>query len=248
MLYLVLIHLLIVFIYHTDNNHVDCGSVTIRVDEDIILDETPPVISNVTVTMNNATSSDTSQQDVGSVTVSWNGSDPESGVKKYYVVVGSDTYETTNNSTSLTITGLRDGDYVFKVYGENNDGYKASSDDITGANTSQGYCSASASSRYTWHYTVTLTGDYMQGLTNTEVNRGYNYTTTLRANENAGNYTYTLPNTITVSMGGTTISTGNTAGHYTYTNTSGALTVYSVTGNIAITANATRSGGGLCNN
>ena len=230
------------------NNRVDCGSVTILVDEDIILDETPPVISNVTVTINNATSDNTSQNDVGSVTVSWDGNDPESGVKKYYVVVGNNTYETTNNTTSLTITGLQDGSYTFKVYGENNDGYKASSSDINNATTSQGYCSASTNSNYTWHYTVTLTGQYMQNLTNTDVNRGYNYSTTLRAQANAGNYTYTLPNTITVSMGGTTISTGNTAGHYTYTASSGALTVYGVTGNIAITANATRSGGGVCGN
>ena len=226
------------------SNRVDCGSVDILVDEDIIVDETPPVISNVTVTINNATSDDTSLNNVGSVTVSWDGNDPESGVKKYYVVVGSNTYETTNNTSSLTITGLQDGTHVFKVYGENNDGYKASSSDINNATTSSGYCSASSSANYTWHYTVTLTGQYMQGLANTEVNRGYNYTTTLRANANSGNYTYTLPNTITVTMGGNTISTGNTAGHYTYSNSNGAFTAYGVTGNIAITANATRSGGG----
>ena len=45
-------------------------------------------------------------------------------------------------------------------------------------------------------------------------------------------------------MGGTTISTGTTAEHYTYSNTSGAFTAYGVTGNIAITANATRSNAG----
>ncbi len=233
-----------IYLSYVDNSHVDCGSVTILVDEDIILDETPPVISNVTVTINNATSDDTANNSVGSVTVSWNGSDPESGVKKYYVVVGNNTYETTNNTTSLTITGLQDGTYVFKVYGENNDGYKASATDINNATTAQGNCSASTSANYDWHYTVTQTGQYMQGLQNTAVNRGYNYVTTLRAQANSGNYTYTLPNSITVRMGGTTISTGTTAGRYTYTNSSGALTVYGVTGDIAITANATRSGGG----
>lgn len=231
-----------IYLSYTENNHVDCGSVTILVDEDEILDETPPVISNVNVTINNATSADTTQTNVGSVTVSWTGNDPESGVKKYYVVVGSNTYETENNTQSLTITGLADGNYVFKVYGENNDSYKASSDDINSCNNS--YCSASSSSQYTWHYTVSLTGQYMQALTDTAVNRGYDFTTTLRANANAGLYTYTLPNTISVTMGGTTISTGTTAEHYTYSNTSGAFTAYGVTGNIAITANATRSNAG----
>ena len=233
-----------IYLSYSDNNHVDCGSVRILVDEDIIVDETPPVISNVSVVINSATSENMSDNNVGSVTVNWDGSDPESGVKKYYVVVNNNTYETTNNTSSLTITGLQDGTYVFKVYGENNDGYKASSTDISNATTSQGYCSASSSSNYDWHFTVTQTGQYMQNLTNTSVNRGYNYSTTLRAQANSGNYTYTLPNNITVRMGGNTISTGNTSGHYTYSNSSGALTVYGVTGDIAITANATRSGGG----
>ena len=239
-----------IYLSYSDNSYVSCGNVTISVDEQEIEDTTPPVISNVSVVINNATSDDTSNSTVGSVTVSWNGVDSESGVKKYYVIAtsnsGSNTYETNDNTQSLTITGLSDGTYTFKVYGENNHGYKASDNDINNASTASGACSASESDNYDWHYTVTLSGQYMRELTDTQVNRGYDYTTTLRANANAGNYTYTLPNTITVRMAGTTISTGTTAGKYTYSNTSGALSVYGVTGDIAITANATRSGGGGC--
>lgn len=241
-----------IYLTYNENPYVDCGSLTILVDEDELEDTTPPIISNVTATINNATSNDTSNNAVGSVTVTWTGVDAESGVKKYYVIATSggvsNTYETTNNIQSLTITGLTDGTYVFKVYGENNHGYKASTTDINNASTSSGNCSASTSSNYDWHYTVTQTGQYMQALTNTAVNRGYDYTTTLRANANTNQYNYTLPNTITVTMGGTTITTGTTEGHYNYSNSSGALTVYGVTGDIAITANATRSNANICGN
>lgn len=239
-----------IYLSYPENSYVDCGSLTILVDEDEIEDTTPPVISNVTVTQNNATSDNTSNNSVGSVTVTWNGDDPESGVKKYYVVAtvnnNSTTYETTNNTQSITIDNLVDGTYVFKVYGENNHGYKASDTDINNATTSQGYCSASTSSNLDWHYTVTQSGNYMQALTVTAVNRGYNYQVTLRANANTNQYNYTLPNTITVRMNGTTLSTGTSSGQYTYSNSSGAVVVYGVTGDIAITANATRSNAGGC--
>ena len=230
---------------YNDVTNINCGGVTLLVDEQELEDETPPLISNVTVTQNNATSDNTSNNNVGSVTVSWTGSDPESGVKKYYIVVDNGTpYEqNVSSGTSYTVTGLDDVSHTFKVYGENNDGYKASDDDI--ANGNNEHC-ASTSSSFTWHYTVSLSSSsqYMRALTDTKVNRGYNYTTTLKANANTNNYNYTLPNTITVSMGGSNISTGTTAGRYQYNNSSGALTVYGVTGNISITARATRANAG----
>ena len=237
---------------HFSGGDVTAGSISLLVDEQEIEDETPPNVSNVTAVINDATSNDTTNQTVGSVTVSWTGSDAESGVKKYYVVAtignNSTTYETSDDTPQLTITGLRDGTYTFKVYGENNDEYKPTPDQINSCDTS--VCAVSTNNAFDWHYTASLVNSqYMQALTTTEVNRGYNYTTTLRANANTNTYTYTLPNTITVKMGGTTISTGTTAGRYNYNNSSGALTVYGVTGDLVITAVATRSGGGgLCNN
>ena len=237
-----------IYLSYAQNSYVTCGNVTILVDEQQIVDTTPPIISNVSVSINNATSSDTTTNSVGSVTVTWDGNDAESGVKKYYIIATSNgvsnTYQTSDATRSMTITGLSDGTYVFKVYGENNHGYKASDNDINNATTSSGYCSSSTSANYDWHYTVRLTGQYMQALTSTAVNRGYDYSTTLRANANEGLYSYTLPNTISVTMNGNTISTGNTAEHYTYTNSSGAFTAYGATGDITITANATRSIGG----
>lgn len=239
---------------YNEVSNINCGGITLLVDEQELEDKTPPLISNVTVSQNNATSDDTSNDNVGSLTVSWNGSDAESGVKKYYIVLKNESTgnETTyqqdsSGGTSYTVNGLKDGSYSFKVYGENNDGYKANASDIESGNTD--YCASSSSESYTWHYTVSLStnSQYMKALSDTKVNRGYNYTTTLQANDDSGNYSYSLPSSITVSMGGTNISTGTSAGRYQYTSSSGALTVYGVTGNISITAKATRSNtGGGC--
>ena len=239
---------------YNDVSNINCGGITLLVDEQELVDTTPPLISNVNVSQNNAISEDTTNNNVGSLTVSWNGSDAESGVKKYYIVLKNESTgnETTyqqdiSGGTSYTVSGLADGNYSFKVYGENNDNYKASASDIENGNID--YCASSSSTSYTWHYTVALSSSsqYMQALSNTKVNRGFNYTTTLKANDNTNSYNYTLPSSITVSMGDTNLSTGTSAGRYQYTSSSGALTVYGVTDNISITAKATRSNaGGIC--
>ncbi len=237
-----------------DGKTVNCGSVTLLVDEQEIEDTTPPVISNVNATINNATSNNTSNNNVGSLTVTWSGTDAESGVKKYYVIstVGgnSTTYETTDNTNSLTITGLADGAYTFKVYGENNHNHKPSNEDIAGPCVNQGTCAVSSELSFDWHYDVSFSNnsEYMKALTNTKVNRGYDYTTTLNVLDNANNYTYTRPTSVTVTMGGTSITTGTTTGHFSYTNNNGSFTVYGATGDIVITARGTRSGGSICGN
>lgn len=242
-----------IYLSYSESQNVVCGNVTITVDAEDTEDRTPPQISNVTATINNATSSDTSDNKVGSVTLNWTGVDAESGVKKYYVIVASSsetkTYETEDSNATITITGLADDTYTFKVYGENNHGYKASNSDIAGATSAAGACSISENNKFSWHYTVAYSqsSQYMKTLSNTKVNRGYNYTTTLQTNANTSTYTYSLPNSITVTMGGASISSGTTNGRYQYSNTSGSFTVYGVTGNIQITARASRSqSGGGC--
>ena len=243
-----------IYLSHTDESNVNCGTVTLLVDEEEVDDTTPPLVSNVQATINNATSDNTSDNNVGSVTVTWDGEDAESGVKKYYVIVtsaaGTNTYETENSNPSLTITGLADGNYQFKVYGENNHGYKPTDAQITNPSSSNGTVAESISYSFKWHYTVSLSSNsqYVKALSNTKVNRGYNYTTTLSANDEDNSYTYSLPTSITVNMDGTNISTGTSAGHYNYTRSSGNLTIYGVTGDTALTVRGTRTqkGGGGC--
>ena len=227
-----------IYLSYSENANVNCGSVTLLVDEQELEDTTPPIINSVSAVINNATSSTTTDNNVGSVTVSCSGTDAESGVKKYYIIArkGNDatTYETENNNCSLTITGLSDGTYTFKVYGENNDGYKPSDEDITRDDTNPGVCMLSESYPFDWHYTVSYSSDTrnMRTLSTTAVNRGFNYSVTLQADNN-----YNLPNSLDyVTMGGTEISTttGTETGHYKYTRNSGAFNVYGATGDIEI--------------
>ncbi len=240
---------------YSDVSNINCGNISILVDKVELKDETPPEISDVLVSINDATSDDTTNQNVGSVDVSWTGVDAEAGVKKYYVVAYTvsnntekyyDTFETTDTNPKLTITGLADGSYVFKVYGENNDGYKPGDDQINSCNDK--YCSKSSVGSFDWHYTVSLTSNStnIQSISPTEVNRGKNLTATITPStysSQCGQNSYTLSNTIEVKMGGTTITSGNTAGHYNYnrSNNSGTLTVYGVTGDITVYTTASNN-------
>lgn len=227
----------------------NCGSVKLLVDKEEEDDLTPPIISNVMATINDATSETTTDNNVGSITLNWTGIDAESGVEMYYVVVykgtsGSETlyntYETPDSNPQLTITGLEDGDYSFKVYGKNNKEHMPTQEEIESCNSD--YCSMTSNSNYKWHFTVSLTND-STGITSISpeaVNRGKTLSATITPNSTSngcGDTTYyKLSNNITVTMGGNTIDSGTTAGQYQYTtgSESGKLTVYGVTGDITV--------------
>lgn len=243
---------------YNDIYFVDCGSVTIAVDiDESFIDTTPPIISNVVAEIQDATSSDTSNNSVGSIKVTWNVDDE--AVDHYTVMIYSvngatetllNTYDTSQKQ--YTFTGLTDGDYVFKVYGtDSSDRHNtATQNDINNANTSAGYCCKSASGSFDWHYTVTTNLTYCtESNTNKKVNRGFDFTTTVTKNadqqQTCGTTTYSLPNSITVKMGGNNISSGTSRGQYRYTGSStvspGDITVYGVTGDLEITVTGTSS-------
>ena len=141
----------------------NCGAVTIHVDEQEIVDTTPPVISGLTVTINDATSETTTDNNVGSVTLNWTGTEPETAIEKYYILVykGSNAtpteYQTSDNNPQYTITGLSDDSYYFKVYGKNTQPLEPSSTQISDCNDS--YCAKTTSTQYKWHYTIGLTNN-----------------------------------------------------------------------------------------
>ena len=245
---------------YADVTNSNCGSVTIRVDEEEVPDTTPPEISNLSVTINDATSDDTSANDVGSVTLNWTGTEAESAIEKYYVLVyeGTSTegqeYETPDNNPQITITGLKDTNYYFKVYGKNTKTITLATDQI--ASCSNQYCAKTASSNYKWHYTISLSDEStnINSISPTAVNRGKNTVVTITPNsyeESGGtcggtttNY-YTISNNITVTMDSNTMTTGTSAGQYTFSRTTsgtktGKLNLYGVTGNIEITATASQ--------
>ena len=239
----------------------NCGAISIQVDKEEIQDTTPPEISNLTVTVNDATSETTTDNNVGSVTLNWTGTEPESAVKKYYIVVyegnsaTGTTYETTDNNPQYTITGLKDTNYSFKVYGENTKDVAPSSNQISSCNDS--YCAKTASTAYTWHYTISLSSSSsnIKSISPTAVNRGKNTTVTITPDSyTSGGGTcggtstteyYTISNTITVKMGGNNMSSGTGAGQYQFTRSTsgtktGTLKLYGVTGDIEITATASQ--------
>lgn len=238
----------------------NCGSISIQVDKEEISDTTPPEISNLTVTINDATSETTTETNVGSVTLNWTGTEPESAVKKYYIVVyegnsaTGTTYETTDNNPQYTITGLKDANYSFKVYGENTKDIVPSSSQISSCDDN--YCSKTTSTSYIWHFTISLTSDStnINSISPTAVNRGKNTTVTITPNSytsgggTCGNSTtnyYTISQTITVKMGGNEMSSGTGAGQYQFTRSTsgtktGTLKLYGVTGDITIKATASR--------
>ncbi len=236
----------------------DCGNITIRVDKQVIVDTTPPEISDLTVTINDATSETTTDNNVGSITLNWRGIEAETAVKRYFIVIYKDgtqlgevrNTETLNPSNptkpQATFTGLADGNYSFKVYGENTQDIAPDPTQISSCNDN--YCSQTTSTQYKWHYTISLTDSPNVSISPTAVNRGKNVQVTLtpgtyqKSGGTCGGTTtetYTLANTVTVTMGGNTISTGNGAGQYTYSRTTtgnktGTLNLYGVTGDVTV--------------
>ena len=247
-----------IYLSYAEVSNSNCGNITIRVDEQVVVDTTPPEISNLTVTINDATSETTTDNNVGSLTLNWRGIEAETAVKKYYIVIYKDgtqlgevrNTETLNPSNpttpQATFTGLADGNYSFKVYGENTKDIAPEPSQISECNDN--YCSQTTSTQYKWHYTISLTDSPNVSISPTAVNRGKNVQVTLTPGtyQSSGGTcggttteTYTLANTVTVTMGGNTISTGNGAGQYTYSRTTtgnktGTLNLYGVTGNVTV--------------
>ncbi len=214
--------------------NVNCGSITLTVDkEEEYVDISAPVISNVSAIQSN---------EIGVVNVTWDSED-ESGVDHYTVLVYDgdnnliNTLNTSTDEKQITISNLADGSnissYSFVVYGTDTLGNKASNEDINNATTSAGYACSSDVGSYQWTYTVTFNATGVNYSGESTVNIGNTYTATVTAQQN-----YTLPNNITVSMGGR-----NTT-NFTYNN--GNISIPNVTGNLIITVTGTYNGGVPC--
>lgn len=245
---------------YDDNISVNCGSLKIKVDKDSTYeDTTPPIISNVTSSILNASSSDVNNNSIGSIRVTWDVDDENVdhyNVQIYKLENGKETllHDKTTTNRYYTFDNLADGEYLFKVYGTDASPNKntASRSDISSASTSSGYCSKSVTSNFKWHYNVVTNLTYVnESNTVKKVNRGYNFTTTITkfddetGNCGQGRTTYKLPNSITVKMGGYNITSGTSSGQYQYTgnsnSTNGTITVYGVTDDLNITVTGTAS-------
>ena len=216
-------------------SNINANYVVALVDQNVFYpDTTAPEIWGVSATMLN---------DAGQVAVSWSGTD-NVAVDHYSVIVfdSSDTevtrVSTSDASTSITVTGLGDGNYYFTVIGYDTatPSNTATSEDISRANTGRGHASRTNETNYTWYYSIQLN---LTGLNSsnsaTSITRGSTYETTLSAPSQGTGLPYA--NNVTITMGGQTVNNA-------YNESSGLIRITSVTGNIVITASARDTGGG----
>ena len=204
-------------------------TITLLVNKNTTVTDTiPPVVGNVTLAM-----TDTE----GRATASWNLIDyGQSGVDHYMINLYNSSNTLVNtytgtDATSYTFNNISDGEYYIVVYAIDDSGNSGSSY-VNSATTNTGYASKSVNTTLKWRFTVT------NNLTNLNSN-GNNYAIYHQA------YTATLsgsnvlsgrPDTITVTMGGQTLTAET---DYTYSSNNGQIRINSVTGDITITATAT---------
>ena len=216
------------------------GVVKILVDKnESINDYDAPTISNVVAAFN---------REVGTIDLSWQGSDDVVGVDHYTVEM----YKVNGNSSSMVgesrntsadekemkITGLEDNaTYFFKVYGTDLTGKTATSDEISSCSTSSGFCSKSSNVSYDWHFTVTfkLTNASSSGGNSITADYMGSISTTL-----SGTGSYSRPNSITSvkKKSGSDIGTtsSSTESYYVYNSSNGSFSIYNVTEDITVTA------------
>ena len=204
-------------------------SITLLVNQNTTVTDTiPPVVGNVNFSMG---------ESEGTGTATWSLIDYGlSGVDHYMINL----YDSSNalvrtytgtDSTSYSFTGLPEGDYYIVVYAIDDSGNSGSSY-ANSATTGTGYASKSNTATLKWRYSVT------NNLTNLNSN-GNNYAIyhqTYTATLSASGLLSGLPNSITVTMGGQTLTAGT---GYTYSQNNGQVRINNVTGDIVITATAT---------
>lgn len=205
------------------------GTVTIAVDIYVAPDTAIPEIGPITLTINNT---------VGSFSVGWSRLDSGgTNIVNYTILLynSSDsllqTVNTGNSSTTYTFNSISAGTYYVKIYGQDAAGNNGSSY-VSSATTSTIYCRKSNSLAMKWVFSVTNTFSRISSTGASTVNRGTTYTATLSVTSGS----YSLPSSITVTMGGTTLTQGT---GYSWTQSSGALSIPNVTGDLTITATAT---------
>ena len=203
-------------------------SITLLVNQNTTVTDTiPPVVGNVNFTMGDTE---------GTATATWSLIDYGlSGVDHYMINLYDDantlinTY-TGTDATSYSFTNLSEGVRYIVVYAIDDSGNSGSSY-VSSATTGSGYASKSNNATLKWRYSVT------NNLTNLSSN-GNNYALykqTYTATLSASGLLAGLPNSITVTMGGQTL-TANT--DYTYSQNNGQVRINNVTGDITITATA----------
>ena len=219
-----------IFLQSSGISDINAGRITLLVDKVVVVTDTEaPVVSNLVATRQNID---------GVVLLSWDAED-ESTIENFTIQVyrGTltngelvNTITTDDDETNYTISGLTDGNYYFVVYGADAHGNTATSSEISNASTGSGHATRTNSTAFSWTYTITYNlSSVTSSNTATSIKVGQTYTTTLTARNNSRAH----PNSVTITMGGQTLSNNN---GYTYNSNTGALSIPNVTGNLVIEA------------
>ena len=216
----------------TGNNIPDATVGTVSLDvpvDSTIVDDDAPVISNINVTKSSSQ---------GKASISWNGTDDNS-IQYYTVLIYKegdngytqiDSKRTQADETTLSLEGLSEGNYYFKVYGIDELGNTATSEEINNPpTTGSSPCLKTENMNFRWIYNITNVLDGLSSNGSSTVAEGATYNATLSTD-----FARRLPDSIQVKMGNKTLSTSNN--EYTYNSSSGAISIPNVTGDITITA------------
>ena len=229
-------------------------TLTFNVDKFVGVDTTKVTVANAVIDYNR-TGSDNIPT-VGGVKVTWERIDEGGTPISDYVVLlyrsGSNAApvegHTNSGVTTYTFenTSRTDGTYYAIVYGIDG-GPNSGAEDVPNAQQAPGYATRSADKTFKWRYTVDTSGvtNLAVGGDGATAYYEHSHTITVTASGSSNGYAYTAPESVTVKMGGTTLTQGT---DYTYgrsgsNNTIGTIKILKVTGNIEITA--ARAGGCL---
>lgn len=217
-----------------DGTYTNAGEVNITVDRDPdYVDSQAPVISGVTITINNAVD--------GEATLTWGGTD-NVGIASYGIYKCTTTCDNMISVNGLTntytFTGLSDATYHFIVVGFDDEGNTATQNQINGANTDPGAASSTGNVSLSWAYSVT--GSIQNGsLTNTG-NTAARAGGTWEGTITPGDSDHTIPsskNNVTVKINGITTT------NFQYDTNSGKVTINSgINGPIEVTATCPSNG------
>jgi len=194
------------------------------------LDKTKPQIGEVTLTMNN---------EVGTADVTFSRVDTGgTSITNYTILLYDEndnlvnTYNAESAITEYHLTNLSAGTYYVKVYGTDEAG-NSGAEDVDSASTTNQNCRMSNTVSMKWIFNVTFNTSNMRHTGESIANIGTTYQATLRANTN-----YSLPDSITITMNGTRLTTSA----YSYSSDTGVVSIPNVNGDITIRAMADWSG------
>ncbi len=214
--------------------NITAGTIEVLVNEDLLAtDNITPQIGEVTISQ--ATTN-------GKINVAWSRLDVGgTNVTNYTIIVYNssgnvmDTINTGNGLVTYTTNNsnqtLSAGSYYVIVYGTDAAGNTGSSC-VSTATTSTTDCRKSQTVSMQWIYDVDSSN--VSNLTFTgagTVTKGANYMASLSANNGS------LPSSITITMGGTNLTTNsNQSSYYTYSSSNGNIVIYNVQGDLVISA------------